>query len=178
MSFIWDSPKSASLQPPRDTWLWSLLGFPSSVAAVIPEKSVWVSSNGTAVGKTMCMQREPEWKYAPEANALTWIAKTYISRAQGNAKDSTGLMLHTFTMVHMQIYVPWYNGRRFKKKKKLLQKCIEYWWKLEVDQCLKDRKSTEAVNVQSMQRCFPPMSHTNKVCWINTGLIYYRSFDC
>lgn len=46
------------------------IGFFSVMAVVIPKPSVSVKSSGT-VQKRMCVQWEPEWKYAPQANALT-----------------------------------------------------------------------------------------------------------
>lgn len=36
----------------------------------------------------MCVQWEPEWKYAPQANALTWITKLHINSQHINAEDS------------------------------------------------------------------------------------------
>lgn len=51
---------------------------------------MWVNTNGTAVWKKMCAQQKPEWKYAPQANALTWITKMHINCEHINAEDSMG----------------------------------------------------------------------------------------
>lgn len=76
-------------------WHITLKRFiPSSVAVVIPKTSAWVNSNGAAVRKRMCVQREREWKYAPQANALTWITKTHINSQRIRAEDGMRLRLH------------------------------------------------------------------------------------
>lgn len=63
------------------------------MAVGLPKQSLWVKSSGT-VQRRMCVQWEPEWKYAPQANALTWITKTHINPEHISAEDSTRLTLH------------------------------------------------------------------------------------
>lgn len=79
----------------------------SSVAVVVLKASAWLNINGAAVQKGMRVQREPEWKYAPQANALTWITKTHI--ISQCICDEDDMRLHG-SIMRSSIWLG-YNGR-------------------------------------------------------------------